>query len=799
MLPFRKKKTSTSGINPPLSQEEVARGKQLQRALKASSQNTLKYTSLFEDGLMHITGREYSRTYALGDANYITASEEEKSDIIDFYAEALNVLDSENTYQLTVINRPLPDDAVERISYDEADDEFNDYRDEYNKIIKKRFDKEQNNFEVKKYITVSTVAQDRKMAYRKLNDVANTFTAQFQAVDVGFKTLDGSERLNIFSDILRGNPYLNLDYRDLVRSGLGTKSFVAPNRIWFQPDKMKIDERFARVMFVRNYPNFLNDRLIKSLVDAGFEMVINVMARPYDVGDALKKITTAEAIVKMDMVKNQKAGAREGVSQELATGGVASELADEAEIWKSEIQDNDQKIYSGIFTVYFKADTEEELDDYTNRIKAVGRKHGAEFDVAAYQQENGLNSTLPIGIPYLEVKQNFMRDMTTSNIVTQVPFTNVDLQSHSPWAIYYGQNQLSHNAITLDRQRDLNTPSGVLLGSSGSGKSVTTKSLEIIPSLLKYPNDRVIIVDPEDEYSDIGRDLGAQMIDIFPGSQTHLNLLDLPDLDKLDKADGDPIAHKSSLLIGFFEQVLSEVTDVQVSIIDRVTELTYERFQDSNRMPTLRDWHDIMLEQPEPEARQLALATETYTKGSQDIFSHETNVDLSNRFVIFNLKKLDGKLKPFALMVVQDYIWNMVVDNQGKFTTRIYFDEMQIQFQTDRQAEFFANLYARVRKYGAIPTGITQNVETLLDRTEGRKLLNNSEFVVLLKQKGSDARELAKMYGLTESQLRYVTKPKAKGTGLIIAGDTVVPFENPIPKNTKLYNLIATDAYETEE
>ena len=273
ILPFRKQKMSTNGIKPSLTQEELERGKQLQRALKKSTQNTIKYTSLFEDGLMHITGREFSRTYALGDANYITASDDEKSDIIDYYADALNVLDSDNTYQLTVINRPLPDNAVEQISYDRVNDGFNDYRDEYNKIIKDRFDKEQNNFEVKKFVTVSTIAEDRKMAYRRLNDVENNFTAQFQAVDVDFKVLNGSERLNIFSDILRGNPYLNLDYRDLIRSGLGTKSFIAPGSIWFQPKMMKIDNQFGRVMFVRNYPNFLNDRLIKSLVDVGIELV----------------------------------------------------------------------------------------------------------------------------------------------------------------------------------------------------------------------------------------------------------------------------------------------------------------------------------------------------------------------------------------------------------------------------------------------------------------------------------------------------------------------------------------------
>ena len=249
--------------------------------------------------------------------------------------------------------------------------------------------------------------------------------------------------------------------------------------------------------------------------------------------------------------------------------------------------------------------------------------------------------------------------------------------------------------------------------------------------------------------------------------------------------------------MGLFENILEEVTDDDFSLIDRVTKLTYEQITD--RTPTLKDWHNILLEQPEPAAQSLALKSESYTKGSQDIFAHETNVDITDRFVIFNLKKLSGKLKPFALMVVQDYIWNQVVDNQGKVTSHLYFDEMQYQFQTDKQAEFFTDLYARVRKYGAIPTGITQNVETLLERVEGRKLISNSEFIILLKQKRVDLDQLSKVITLTPALTRYVEKPKAKGTGLIIAGQMVVPFENPIPKETELFRLVATDAYKVVE
>lgn len=789
------KRASMSGAT--LTKEEKERAKQLQKALKASTQNTLKYTSLFEDGLMHIVDEDYSKTWSLGDANYITGSEEEKLDIIEYYVEALNGLDSDNTYQLTILNRPVPSTLLDQITYDLEGDDRDVFRQEYNDMIRSRFATDQNNFQVEKFITVSTTSRDRKQAYRKLNDVANHFTKQFQIVDIPFNAMDGPDRLNIFADILRGNPYLNVNYKDVQISGLSTKSFIAPGRIWFQPDQFLMDKKHCKILFARSFPSFLNDRLIKSLTDIGIELAITIHAKPYDIAEAVKKVNTAEAGVKMDMVKSQVAAAQKGVSGDLAVSSVAQDTADEAEKWKTEINDNDQKMFSGVFLVMVKADTAEELTDYTSRIKQAGRKHVIEFEETYYHQEEALNTVLPIGKTYLDVKRRFMRDMTTTNIATQVPFTNTDLQSSSPLAIYYGQNQISNNIITLDRQRDLNTASGVILGSSGSGKSVFVKTSEVIPTILRYPNDRVIIVDPEDEYSDIGRAFGAQLINIFPGSQTHLNLMDLPDEENLSVEDGDPIGQKSSLIMGLFENILKEVTDEESSIIDRVTSLCYERITD--RTPTLKDWYSILLEQPDEEARQLALKSESYTVGSQDIFAHETTVDLDSQVVIFNLKKLDGKLKPFALMVVQDYIWNQVVNNQGKLTTRIYFDEMQNQFLTDNQAQFFTNLYARIRKYGAIPTGITQNVETLLERSEGRKLLSNSEFIVLLKQKLTDLPYLVQTINLTDALIRYIEKPKARGTGLIIAGSTTVPFENPIPEDTELFRLVATDAYRTLE
>lgn len=482
-----------------MTQSEEARAKRLRRSLKPSTQNTLRYTSLFEDGMLHVTGEIYSETFKLGDVNYITASEEEKVDIIDYYAGALNSLNSANSYQLLILNRQVDSKLLTNITYDAIGDGYDDYRQEYNDMIEHRFAYDQNNFKVEKFITVSTSAMDRKTAKRQLNDVGTTLRNQFQGVDITLTSLDGSHRLNIFSDLLRGNPYLNLDYHDIAISGLTTKSFIAPNRIRFYENYMMMDDKFAKIMFIRQYPSFLNDGIVKSLTDIGIELAISIQANPYDIGEAMMSINTAESNVNMDIVKSMRKGFSDGIPEDMAVGGVARETSEAAKKWRSEIQENDQKVFSGVITVFFKADSLEQLNDFSQRIKTAGRKHVVDFEDIYYHQEEALNSVLPIGQVYLDAKKTLMRDMTTSNLATQIPFTNVDLQSESERAIYYGQNQLSNNVITVDRKRDLNTGSGVVLGSSGSGKSVTVKAGEVIPTILKYPEDRVIIVDPEDE------------------------------------------------------------------------------------------------------------------------------------------------------------------------------------------------------------------------------------------------------------------------------------------------------------
>ncbi len=785
---FFQKKGSQNTVT--LSKAEKERAKRLRRTMKASTQNSLNYRYLLPDGLMKITKDCYSKTYHLGDVSYITATEQERIDIIETNADIYNSLDIENEYQLLILNRRVENNVLENIRYELQGDSGDCYRKEYNEMIADRFSEDQNSFKVEKYITLTAQADHKGQAERILDDTAASIEAQYGEMGISFKECDGLERLTIFRKILRNEAFLDFDYQDIAISGLSTKDFIAPNYLKFEKDYMRIDDQFARVLYVRQYPTFLNDKLIKNILDTGIELAIAVYCKPYETASALKKINTIGSSARREMIKGQKTGFKEGISEDLAVGGKAKETSRETEKWTAELQDNDQKMFSGVIAIFFMADSLEELNNYTERVKRSVRKNTVDLEKLYLYQEEALNTILPIGKAFIDVKKRFMRDMTTANLATQVPFTNIDLQSTSPRAIFYGQNQLSKNPIKLDRKRDLNTGSGAIFGISGSGKSVLAKGGEIIPTLLRHTEDQIIIVDPEVEYVDIGREFGAEIINVASGSSNHFNLLDLPEQDKLQAEDSDPIGQKANLLTTLFENIFSEVSDEEFAMIDRVTRLTYEQFP----KPTLREWQKVMESQPEEVAQALALKAEPYTMGSNDIFAHPTNVNMDSRFIIFTLKQLSGKLKLFALLVIEDYIWNQVVNHQGKLTTWLYFDELQLYFKNKLQATFFTELYSRIRKYGAIPTGITQNPETVLSMEEGRKLVANCEFLVLLKLKLTDLEALSQVFTLTPSLERFVLRPKAKGTGLIVAGDTIVPFENPIPKNTKLYQLVATDS-----
>ena len=769
----------------------------------ATTQNTLKYTSNFESGLMHIVDNEYSKMFELGNLDYGVASEEDKLNVVVNYAEALNTLDKQSRYQMLVLNKRVKSSMLENILLPPQGDSYDIYRSEINDIITDRFMNDQKSFERKRFAIFSTHAKTPKQADRQLDTMGKNFKKRFEESDnyLDFNSCSGVKRMKVMSSLLRPGKHFSTTYRDIALSGLTSKAFVAPGRIKFYDESFKIDDKYGKVMYIRDYPENLEDRLINEICETGHELAISIHAKPYDIVKAKKDLNTKHMQNKTDIVHQQKKNFKDGLSEDMVSG-LASEVDKTTKELAEEMRQNGQRMFSGVFTVMLIEETKEKLNLAVKDVKEQAQALGVEFDDVFQMQEEALNTILPIGKPYLDVQKNYMRDMTTSNIATQIPFTNTELQS--PTGKYYGQNQLSNNIITIDRKRDLNTPSGLIFGTSGSGKGMTAKwglIYDLLTTIKRIVADgakkeHCIIVDPEDEYSPIGKVFGAEILDISSGTNHHLNILDMADSSMLDAEDRkvDLVKEKANLLVSLFESILKNFSDEEASMVDRVTRLTYQRFENIDRQPTLVDWYEVLKEQPESFAQQLVIKVEPYTIGSQDIFAHETNIDLTAPFIIFNIKHLDDRLKAFAMKVILDQVWKQVVSYQNKLTIHLYFDELQLNFDTEQNASWFFKLWSRIRKYGAVTTGITQNVGTLLEKSAGQKMISNSEFIVLLRQKLVDMDHLKRVIKIPVSLQKYAGERVPKGTGLIYAGGNIVPFENHIPEDTKLFELMNTDA-----
>lgn len=756
--------------------------KALREELLPSTVNTITYQGLFKNGLMQVSPQYYSQTYLLGDVNYQTVGVEERSIIVDQYADMLNALDDRTHFQLTLFNKRLNLDKFRQsVLYALNPDGFDRYRDELNQTMNQNLDSGENNFSALKLITFGKEDNSPKQAHRSLSQIGEYVRNGFSEIDASLTLLDGETRVNHLADMLRGDNHLPFTYDDMTLAGLSTKHFIAPQSMSFKhKDYIGIDDRFLQVVYVRDYGTELGDGFIRDLMQADRELMISFHAKGTPKSEAVAKVRTKKTLMESQKIGEQQKMARSGIYLE-KVGHVLETTIDEADDLLKTMNQTGDKLFETVFLIGLWGDTPDELKEALGDMKQVAGSHDLIIDTLPYMQEVAFNSLLPLGKNFM---RGISRSLLTSNIAVQSPWTSVDLQDKG--GKYYGINQISNNIITIDRKL-LNTPSGVILGSSGSGKGMSTKH-EIISTRLKESgeNTEIIIVDPENEYGLIGQAFGGESVVIAPDSQTYLNVLDLSTHD----VDEDPVKLKSEFLLSWIGKLLDRPMDGrEKSIIDRVTRLTYQHFDS----PTLEEWVFVLSQQPELEASNLALDMELYVKGSLDIFAHKTNITIDKNFVIYNVKKLGEALKPIALMVVFEQIWNRVVRNQqlGK-TTWIYFDEMQLLLLDQYASNFFFKLWSRVRKYGAIPTGITQNVETLLLDANGRRILSNSEFMILLKQAKNDREELVHLLGLSKELEKYLVNPE-RGAGLIKAGHTVVPFKNRIPNHTELFSLMSTD------
>lgn len=746
---------------------------------------------MYDDGICNVRPGPYSITLQVSDINYQAARIDEKREISARYGELLNSIDPTVHVQLTVLDRSI-DQAQFRATMSlppgQEGDICQKYRDELNEIVAEKALEGQNSILREKYFTVTTEAPDLPSAKTALTRLESDLTNHFKSLGCDVMALSGLQRLELIQRYTRPGVPFRFDYDQLLRSGLTTKHAIAPMSLDFTARRtFRVEEQYGQVLVLRDLPARLTDDLITKITDLPFEMTVTVHIDRQDQNKALEHIRQQISFMEMEQADQQSKAYQKGFDPRLATPREQRRNFNGAKLLLSELQDQDQRMFYMTLLIHVPAGSYEELDDHVLQICSVCAQKSCTPEPLSERQREGFNSTLPLGYNSVDIR----RTMHTKSLSLFIPFTTQEL--YQPGGTYYGLNAMSHNLLFFSRY-SLKTPSGWVLGKPGSGKSMAVKG-EMINVLLSDPNAEVIVIDPEREYAPLCDAFGGECIRVSAGSKHWLNPMDVTE----DYADeDDPMSLKTEFILSLVDIVCGGGTGLspgERSVVSRACALCYRSFfadPAKNEPPTLKDFYEILKKQQEPEAKNMALALELYIDGALGVFSHATNVDAANRFVVYDVKDLGKQLRTLGMLVVLDQIWNRITRNRAiGVRTWIYIDEIQLLFSNEYCSNYFFELWSRARKWGAIPTGITQNVETLLLSDLARRMLSNSDFVMMLDQSQPDRMELAGLLRISNRQLSFITNVEP-GHGLMVAGKAIVPFANDFPTDTQLYQLMTT-------
>ena len=748
-------------------------------------QDIIPVQTIYEDGIFQVGKNKYSKMYRFEDINYAVASRDDKEGMFLEYSELLNALDSGATTKITINNRRI--DAKEiasRIFIKSQEDGLDPYRMEYNRML---IDKVtgQDAIIQDKYLTVSVNKKNIEEARSYFTRTSAELISHFSRLGSKCEEIDSVDRLKVIFGFLRSrdeNGY-HLDIKDVMRKGHNFKDYVAPDSYENHPDYFKIGDRYGRVLFLREYASYVKDSMVSELMDLNRNMMLSIDIVPVPTDEAVREVENRLLGVETNITNWQRKQNQNNNFSAVVPYDMEQQRKESKE-FLDDLTTRDQRMMLAVITMVHTADTKEQLDSDTEAILTTARKHLCQMSVLKFQQLVGMQTAIPYGVRKIDA----FRTLTTESLAVFMPFRVQEI--HDDHGIYYGQNVISKNMIIADRRKLLNGNS-FILGVSGSGKSFAGKN-EITNLMLASDAD-IIIIDPEREYAPLVRAMGGEVIEISATSPNHINAMDMG----RDYGEVDPIIEKSQFLQSLCEQIISghRFAKGQQSIIDRCTENVYRTYQNNGyqgAVPTLVDFRDELLRQPEPEAHSLALELELFTRGSLNTFAKQTNVNTNNRLVCYDILELGEQLRAIGMLVILDSILNRITANRMKGKeTFIFVDEIYLLFMHDYSAQFLFKLWKRVRKYGAYCTGITQNVDDLLQSHTARTMLSNSEFIVMLNQAATDRAELARLLNISDLQMSYITNVDA-GHGLIKVGSTLVPFANNFPKNTRLYQLMTT-------
>lgn len=747
-----------------------------------SVQQAIPIQAVWENGICKIGRNKFSCTYKFLDINYAVASREDKETMFLDYSELLNAFDNGATTKITINNHRLNRQDFERsILLAMKEDGLDLYRKEYNDMLLGKATGADSMVQ-EKYVTVSVYKKTFEEAKNYFSRIGTDLKSHFARLGSKCVEMNAGDKLRVLHDFYRTGEETGFyfDLRESMRKGHSFKDIICPDSLEFEKDYFKMGNRYGRVLFLREYASYIKDELIAELTDFNRNLMLSIDVIPIPTDEAVREVENRLLGVETNITNWQR---RQNANNNFSAV-VPYDMEQQRKESKEFLDDlttRDQRMMVGVLTLVHTAETKEQLDADTDALLAIGRKRLCQMAVLRYQQMDGLNTALPIG----HRKIHAMRTLTTESLAVLMPFRVQEIMDEG--GIYCGENAISQNLIMCNKAKLLN-PNSFLLGVPGSGKSFSAKML--IVNLALATGDDILICDPEREYASLIEAMGGEVIRIAAGSRDHINAMDM--VEGYGDSN-DPVIEKSEFVLSLFEQLDAKCVGAEErSLIDRCTGDIYEDYQNGGKVPTLCVLREKLMEQDEPEARNLALALELFTSGSLDAFAHETNVDVNNRMVVYDIMDLGKQLKTMGLLVITDAMLNRVTENwkKGK-RTHIFLDEFHVVFENEFSGEFFNSAWRRFRKRNAFPTAITQNVEYLLDSVLASTMLSNSEYIVMLNQAASDRQKLAELLNISNEQMSYITNADA-GCGLIKYGSSLVPFVNQFPKNTRLYKLMTT-------
>ena len=764
---------------------------------KISAQKTIAYKEMARDGICRVKDKCYSKTIRFSDINYQLAQNEDKNAIFENWCDFLNYFDSSIHFQLSFINHKSSMKEFENvIRIRPANDDFDEIRMEYAQMLRHQLAKGNNGLVKSKYITFSIEADNIREAKPKLERIESDILNNFKILGVPAVTLNGAERLQILYETFNPDETVDFrfDYDSMLRTGLTTKDYVAPTSFVFRDGKtFQMGNTIGAVSFLQILAPELTDKMLAEFLDMDKNLIVNLHIQSVDQLKAIKLVKSKVTDINRMKIEEQKKAVRSGYDMDIIPSDLNT-YGGEAKRLLEDLQSRNERMF--LVTVLFlnTARTKQELDNAVLQTAGIAQKYNCMLRRLDYQQEEGLMSSVPLGVNHISIR----RALTTTSTAIFVPFTTQELFMEGE-SLYYGLNALSNNMIMVDRKK-LKNPNGLILGTPGSGKSFAAK--REITNAFFVSQDDIIIGDPEGEYYPLVHALGGQVIHISPTSRDYINPMDI----NMDYSEDDnPLGVKSDFVLSLCELIMGSRDGIEAeekSVIDRCLPLVYQKYFSDPRpenMPVLGDLYDCLRKQKEPQAQRIATALEIYVNGSLKVFNHQTNVELNNRIVCFDIKDLGKQLKKLGMLIVQDQVWNRVTVNRGsRKSTRYYIDEFHLLLKEEQTAAYSVEIWKRFRKWGGIPTGITQNIKDLLASREIENIFENSDFILMLNQAAGDRQILAKQLNISPYQLSYVTN-SGEGEGLLFYGSTIIPFKDKFDKSLKLYSLMTTKPEEIEK